>query len=453
MLSYDWHPQTIPKANDVQIFLQSVLYSPPTVSSLEQAKKFLLGHLSISHLKVDVFTRSLLNHWIELAESQLSKAGQVDIISILDHERIKLPDILAEVTKNQQVCCTIPIASANGASTNVEWKYVTDFRPKPKSFKRPIKVFTLKTIKNTAFGKIKRGELVEQFQPNAPYTLTEQFVAMKTSNIALSQQGVRAGNGDFIFENAEKELAILSILDQFQHRYIISLIQFGTDSNFLYTITPLGRISLWDKLIQGESLSPTSPTGGILPFLHQLRKQIGSALAFLHSIGFAHRDVSLENIIEMNDGSFKLIDFGLACSLTLQDTHQGRWLPIPLDYRNGEPFAVGKGRYLAPEVFLTAQPNVTPNQQEPSFRYDAQKADVFALGISIFVAAFRAFPYQKLYPQAGFEPTIQQLRHFYLNEAEMFFQSHISEEIKWLHRVVARDPQLRLTAWECCLWD
>ena len=63
--------------------------------------------------------------------------------------------------------------------------------------------------------------------------------------------------------------------------------------------------------------------------------QIIVAIGYLHSRGYAHRDLKLENILVDQDGYLKIIDFGLAKSLDPnQKTHT----------------FCGTPEYLAPEV-------------------------------------------------------------------------------------------------------
>ena len=39
---------------------------------------------------------------------------------------------------------------------------------------------------------------------------------------------------------------------------------------------------------------------------------VSAALEALHKMGYAHRDVKLENVLAHNSGQYKLIDFGSA---------------------------------------------------------------------------------------------------------------------------------------------
>ncbi|GMF21268.1 unnamed protein product [Phytophthora fragariaefolia] len=82
--------------------------------------------------------------------------------------------------------------------------------------------------------------------------------------------------------------------------------------------------------------------------------QVASGLSFLHQVGVAHRDISLENIM-LHRGRCKLGDFGLATRAR---------------YAGGQ--LVGKNYYMAPEIVAGG-------------RYDPKKADVWSLGIVFFI--------------------------------------------------------------------
>ncbi|POM68709.1 Serine/threonine protein Kinase [Phytophthora palmivora] len=82
--------------------------------------------------------------------------------------------------------------------------------------------------------------------------------------------------------------------------------------------------------------------------------QVAAGLAFLHQLGIAHRDVSLENIM-LHHGRCKLGDFGLATRT-----------------RRGGGQHVGKKYYMAPEVVAGGS-------------YDPKAADIWSLGIVFFI--------------------------------------------------------------------
>ena len=83
-------------------------------------------------------------------------------------------------------------------------------------------------------------------------------------------------------------------------------------------------------------------------------KQIVAGVSFLHKNGIAHRDLSLENVL-VKDGVCKVCDFGL-CSGASQMSKD----------------RVGKAYYMAPEVVAATA-------------YDPVKADIWSLGIMLFI--------------------------------------------------------------------
>ncbi len=92
--------------------------------------------------------------------------------------------------------------------------------------------------------------------------------------------------------------------------------------------------------------------------------QIVSGVGFLHEIGWAHRDLSLENILIDENGICKLCDFGLVmCRIGV------------------ERKTVGKKRYMAPEI-------ASPDQV-----YSAETIDAWSLGVILFSLFFNMFPF------------------------------------------------------------
>eukprot|EP01084_Bolivina_argentea_P080247 145402_1 len=103
-------------------------------------------------------------------------------------------------------------------------------------------------------------------------------------------------------------------------------------------------------------------------------KQICSTVQWMHSKGFCHLDMSLENtmISDLKTLKVKIIDLGLAQKFTSNNfTFQGR---------------VGKLQYMCPEAYARK-------------RYDARAADIYTLGIMLFMMLIGAPPYQAPQPQ------------------------------------------------------
>jgi serine/threonine protein kinase len=99
--------------------------------------------------------------------------------------------------------------------------------------------------------------------------------------------------------------------------------------------------------------------------------QILNGVTYLHSMGLAHRDLKLDNVVVSKEGIMKIIDFGSA--------HVFRY-----PFENGIVRAkgiVGSDPYLAPEVYDAKD-------------YDAQATDIWSLAIIYCCMTLRRFPWK-----------------------------------------------------------
>lgn len=115
--------------------------------------------------------------------------------------------------------------------------------------------------------------------------------------------------------------------------------------------------------------------------------QIVSGVQYLHSMGLAHRDLKLDNVVVNEHGIMKIIDFGSASVFRYPFESDivlatGRNLFIlhecSADLSAG---IVGSDPYLAPEVYDTT-------------KYDPQPADVWSLAIIFLCMTLRRFPWK-----------------------------------------------------------
>lgn len=96
--------------------------------------------------------------------------------------------------------------------------------------------------------------------------------------------------------------------------------------------------------------------------------QVWHAVAYVHSLGFAHLDIKLENILLDEFYNLKLADMG--SSVRVIDTNGLS------DRRRGTVL------YMAPEVASLKSNEV----------FDAQAADVYSLGVTLFILMSGLFP-------------------------------------------------------------
>ena len=100
--------------------------------------------------------------------------------------------------------------------------------------------------------------------------------------------------------------------------------------------------------------------------------QLTDALRFIHASGYVHLDLKLENILVDKFYNIKLADMGVAFEL---DSNTNFW-----NLRRGTL------HYMAPEVM----------DLKKGDNYDAVKADIFSLGIWLYIMLVGDFPNYKM---------------------------------------------------------
>lgn len=99
--------------------------------------------------------------------------------------------------------------------------------------------------------------------------------------------------------------------------------------------------------------------------------QILNGVTFLHSMGLAHRDLKLDNVVVTAQGIMKIIDFGSASVFKY---------PFETGIIKSSGI-VGSDPYLAPEVYEER-------------KYDPQPTDIWSLGIIYCCMFLRRFPWK-----------------------------------------------------------
>ena len=147
------------------------------------------------------------------------------------------------------------------------------------------------------------------------------------------------------------------------HPNVVKVIDFGIDPDLKLPYIVLEHL-------QGRLLSTISPSEMDLPTKRLLLRSLFSAVAYLHARGIVHADINPTNIMWLEDGTFRLFDFGISLSLRGKPSYQ-------LDYRTVRAF---NPLYAAPEIAEGAVPD--------------RKSDLFSLAVVLFELLCGRLPYR-----------------------------------------------------------
>jgi serine/threonine protein kinase len=238
--------------------------------------------------------------------------------------------------------------------------------------------------------------MTEALDAMQPFALT---AAMVTSELAFGEQLAgtpyfalrrlgRGGMGD-VYEVAEGSLAgpryALKLLHarlgdrrelalRVQHEALVAA---RVDHPNVVRVFALGEAAdgrpyLVMERLRGRDLRAVLARTGALPVARalDLAAQALDGLAAAHAVGVVHRDVKLENLFLGDDGTLKVLDFGIA---TLPHGEASRPRPFAL---------VGTLLSMAPEQFVHAD-------------VDA-RADVYAAGLALYELVTGRGPFDEL---------------------------------------------------------
>lgn len=146
----------------------------------------------------------------------------------------------------------------------------------------------------------------------------------------------------------------------------------------------------------------------------RIARQILEGLDYIHNLGIAHRDIKLENIVFDNYMTPKIIDFGFSTFVDKENQlHRTQ---------------CGSFAFVPPELFT-------------SFAYDPKKADIWSLGITIFVMIAGHFPWST---ESDGKAILRQIYNW-----DCVVPDYFPKSIKiLLSRMLVKDPFNRATTQE-----
>jgi serine/threonine protein kinase len=170
------------------------------------------------------------------------------------------------------------------------------------------------------------------------------------------------------------------------------------------------------EFVPGRTLKDIETEERILPLGRGLAiaKKICRGLAAAHRIGVLHRDLKPENVIVTDDGTPRLMDFGIAVETAVSHGEKEETVP-------------GTPQFLAAELLRGEAPSVL--------------TDVYAMGVVLFEMFTGRVPFDDA-------DTSRLVRRIIAEEpprAQMFRPDLPPELLSILDRAIARDPQARFS--------
>lgn len=211
----------------------------------------------------------------------------------------------------------------------------------------------------------------------------------------------------------QREVAIMKRL---RHKHIVPLYEVIDDpeDNHLYLVMRYVEKGPIVRLDDSWSCNPLD-----VDMVRGIVRQAASGLAYLHRHHIAHRDIKPDNILQGADGNVYLSDFGVSQLFESDDDH--------VSSSDGTP------AYAAPEIVRGVG------------EFSAMKADVWALGVTMYILVFGRAPFQS-HNILELNEQIVQKPVCYDVHAGMAQDADYDDAIDLLKRMLERDPEKRATA-------
>jgi len=204
---------------------------------------------------------------------------------------------------------------------------------------------------------------------------------------------------------------------------VLPIIECLEDRDHFYIIMPC---------LDDEMFMVVEQNGGPFPEpqAYLYLQQMLDGLEVLHSMGLAHHDMSLENMMLDADGKCVIIDYGMIVKAPMQ----ADGTVVKLAPARGWPGRCGKMLYLAPEIL------------NPRVSFDPLALDMWSVGVMMFVLLTGVPPWDV---ETGPSPTdrrYQLVRDGRLHELLAAWSiTHLSAEaVNLIQQMLSADPDRRL---------
>lgn len=182
-------------------------------------------------------------------------------------------------------------------------------------------------------------------------------------------------------ESNEFDLSEINHLINLNHRNIISMYKYFTDSHYLYIVLEYCEGgSLKDQIQQNGKISSR--------ILYQYCYQILKALKHCHDRKIAHNDIKPANVLIDKNQRLKLADFGLSKGFSPKLIHAEDNAAS-----NNDDHQVGKNGEILIKHFGGSRPYMAPELLNLT-AYDPFKADIWSLGVTFYELATGHLPWK-----------------------------------------------------------
>jgi MAP/microtubule affinity-regulating kinase len=248
----------------------------------------------------------------------------------------------------------------------------------------------------TTFGKYK---IQRVFGEGSTCVVAEAFDKQTGESYAVKIINLKDKHCSRLSSAVEREIRLLKTFD---HPNIIKLIEVVHENGIVFVVMEYCEGGTLLDFILSDKLKSLSE-------VKRLFHQITKAISYLHNLGIAHGDIKPDNIVLTSDGNAKLIDFGY-CKESL------------LGFDDDKS---GTVKYAPPEFLRSGA-------------YNTRKADIWSLGILLFVMATGRFPYG-----SSDDSVVRRL----VLSGRLAHPEQIGSELKELYEVLTRlAPRQRPTA-------
>lgn len=219
----------------------------------------------------------------------------------------------------------------------------------PSTVKTVGKYDLFRTLGEGAYGKVKYAVNKELNEPVAIKILDKEKIQKQNMGAQI-----------------KKEIMIMRMIT---HKNVIAVKDvFATSSKIFIVVELVEGGELFEHLVDRTVL----PEDEARFFFHQLV----DGLMYCHSAGICHRDLKPENLLLDSNGNLKISDFGLSTLYVGDADAEGNQRAELLHTTCGTP------NYVAPEVL-------------ESRGYDGKKADVWSVGVILFVLLAGYLPFEE----------------------------------------------------------